>query len=167
MSTSGHAAGDRPFGRRRLNGGAFAAATAIAGPVDDPDLQLGRNMIELLRDVFADEMHFGAAIGTVLVFRLDRHVFLGKMVGQGTAIVVAGWAGLALAFRLLLFLLLLGGFGRADGLFHVLDAELQLIGVEPLGFGAVEGAVLLGNKSSQLIEFRNAEIALGPQGVAL
>jgi hypothetical protein len=162
----GHAAIDRTVRRRGLHDGALAGPAAITGPAGDDHLELGRNDVELLGNILADDVHRAAAAGTRLALGLDDDLLARQILRQIATVAPAGWrrrgcAGLSCLHRIR------GGLGHADRLFEVLQPELQLLGVALLRAPAVKRALKLPDQEAQLVDLRPARIRSGLQPVAL
>ena len=63
--------------------------------------------------------------------------------------------------------LLLRRLGRRDGLLEVLEAELQLVGVEPLRAAAELPALQLPDQEPQLLDLGLRRVTLGANGIPL
>jgi hypothetical protein len=124
------AALDQPRRCRRLHHRAHAAAAGIFGPAGDQDPVLGRHDVEPARDVLADRMQRAGAAGAGRAHRLDHHLHLRQVIGQRRTAFAPATRPLGLQRRVALLLLGLGLGGRA---LQILEAELELVGVERLG----------------------------------
>ena len=68
----GHAAIDWPLGSRCLHDRRFAGAAGIARPANDPDQEVGRDVVQHLGLVFADLVQRAAAAGADLGLDIDH-----------------------------------------------------------------------------------------------
>jgi len=134
----------------------------------DDDLERCRHPVELLSDVFADDMQGAVAAGAGLLFRLDEVVFAREMFGQGSAVVFARLPRLLiLVLGWLLSLHLVLGFDGGQGLRQIFKGELQLIGGELFGTPAELMALQLGDDGAQLVTLGAGLLELGLVGVSL
>jgi hypothetical protein len=125
-----HPAGDRPLRRGSLHHRLRAAPAAIAGSADHLHPQLSGHDVEHLARVFADHVQGPAAAGAALVFDVDQDLDPRQVRRQSAQIAPAyPWRPRRIAAPRSGFLRRLGGRG---GLLEVLQAELQLVGVELL-----------------------------------
>ena len=120
---------DQPRRRRGLHHPLLAAAAGIFRPAGDDDLVLRRDHIEPLRAVLADHLHRAAAAGAGGVLGLDDDLDPRQMLGQRAAAGPARLGAGALQRRIGLLLL---GLGFGDGLFEILQREIELVGIELL-----------------------------------
>ena len=144
-SWTGEALGDR-----RLWGGGLmdgpAAPTAITGPADADDPKPGGHMIEHLADGLADHMQLAAAAGAGLMIEIKPQVFAGRMRRQA-------WP-LDSHFRCLGCCRWKRGFDPCDVGVEVVEAELQLIVVEPFRTPAKLAALQLLNDEPEPFDLR-------------
>ena len=125
----GHPARDRPLRGRSLRHGFFTDPTAVAGSADHLHPQLGGDDVEHLARVLADQVQAPAAARTALVLEVDEDLDPRQVRRQG--------ARLRRRDRDSRGVLLLAATSSCaasalPGLLEVLEAELQLVGVEPL-----------------------------------
>jgi uncharacterized membrane protein len=118
----------RPSSRKS---GALAGPAAVARPARDNHLELGRDDVERLARLLADDMQRIATAGTSRALRRDDDLLARQVLGQIAAIAPAR-RGPALAVRLPGVGGVLRCLGHADRLLEILHAELQLIGIELL-----------------------------------
>jgi hypothetical protein len=76
----------RPFRRRGLNHRFLTAPAAVPRSADHADAQLGRDVIQHLSAVFADDMQWLAATRAGLVLDIDDDLVAWQMLGQRAAI---------------------------------------------------------------------------------
>jgi hypothetical protein len=161
-----HPAGDRPLGGGGLHHRLLAAPAAVAGPADHLHPQLGRDEVEHLARVLADHVQAAAAAGAALVLEVDQHLDPRQVRRQGTQVAPAlgpRWArGAAPRGRGLLCRLSLG-----NSLLEVLQAELQLVGVEPFRAPAELAALQPPDQEPQLLDLGLGRVALPANQVAL
>ena len=77
------AAGDRSLRRRRLDHRVATTPAGIFGRVDDLDLELGRDDVEHLVDLFPDRVKSPLTTGASLVLKVHRDIDPRQMGGQG------------------------------------------------------------------------------------
>ena len=170
----GHAAGDRTLGRRRLDHAFFTRSAGVFGRVDRLDPELGRHDVEHFPDILAHGVKRAATARAGLVLDIDRDIDPGQIDRQGASI-APRFGGPGLARRLFRGRGgLAGGLGRADGLLQVFESQLQLVGVELFGTGAIKGAPQLLNQIVQLLDLGRRlgmlcleGVALGPESIPL
>src|SRR5882672_6752958 len=112
-----------------------AGPTAIARPADADDPKPGGHMIEHLADGLADHMQFAAAAGARLMIEIKPQVLAGQMRRQAWPL---GSHSRCLGCRRWK-----RGFDPRDVGVEVVEAELQLIVVEPFGTPAKLAALQL------------------------
>jgi site-specific DNA recombinase len=154
----GHPAGDRPLRGGRLHDRPLARAAAVARAADHPHPQHGGDDVEHLARVLADDVHGPAAARAGLVLEVDQDLDPRQVRRQGAQVAPARPRrprGAAPRGHLLLRRL-----GRRGGLLEVLQAELELVGVELLRAPAEPVALQLPDQQPQLLD-------LGRRGVAL
>src|SRR5882672_6090568 len=131
---TGEALGDRTLrGGRLMN--APAGPAAIARPADPDHPKPRGHVIEHLADGLADHMQLAAAAGARLMIELEPHVLTGQMRRQAWP---PGWHSGCLGCRRWK-----RGFDPRDVGVEVVEAELQLVVVEPFGTSAKLAALQL------------------------
>ncbi|GAY21268.1 hypothetical protein SFOMI_1805 [Sphingobium fuliginis] len=123
-----NAALDDPRRCWRLQDRALARTAAVARTPGDKDAEGRGNDVAPLGDILADRVERAAAAGAGLVLDIDDLLDALEMCGQRAAVGVARSSGVLLAGR---------GITRRASLaqrrLYVLEAELELIGIELLG----------------------------------
>ena len=145
-----HPAGDRPLRGGRLHHRPLAGPAAVAGAADHPHPQHGGDDVEHLARVLADDVHGPAAAGAALVLDVEQHLDPRQVRRQGAQVASPSPGrprGAAPCRRLLLRRL-----GRGHGLLEVLQAELELVGVELLRAPAEPPALQLPDQEPQLLD---------------
>jgi hypothetical protein len=123
-----HPAGDRPFGSGCLHHRLLAGTAGVAGSADHLHPQLRRDDVEHLARVLADHVQAPPQQGQLLSSTSTSTSTRGRCAGKAPRLRRRPGAAEGAAPRHLL-LRRLGGRG---GLLEVLQAELQLVGVEAL-----------------------------------
>src|SRR5216683_3508492 len=123
-----------------------AGPAAIAGPADAYDAKPRRHMIEHLADSLADYMQFAAAAGARLMLEIEPHVLAGQMRRQAWPL---GSHSRCLGCRRWK-----RGFDPRDVGVEVVEAELQLIVVEPFGTPTKLAALQLLNDEPEAFDLR-------------
>src|SRR5260370_5540975 len=149
-----HPAIDRAARCRGLHDGALAGPTAVAGPAGDDPLELGRNDVELLGNILADDVHRATAAGAGLALRREYDLLARQILRQIATVAPTGWrrrgtAGLSCFHRLP------GGLGHPNPFFQNLQPQLQLFGAPLVRAPAVERALKPPDPATHLV-------ALGP-----
>jgi len=127
------ATGNGAVRRRSLHDRLGAAPAAVDRAPSDPDAQAQRHGIETLRFLDVDLVHRPAAARAVPVLRLDHHLIALEMSRQ-VAEVAPGRRPPGAPVRVAVLSLLPRGLGRRDLLIEVFQDELELLGIEALGF---------------------------------
>ena len=154
-----HPAGDRPLRRRRLHHRLLAGPAGVARAADHLHPQHGGDDVEHLARVLADDVQGPAAAGAALVLEVDQDLDPRQVRRQGAQVAPPD-PGRPRGCRSLPPLLLrrLGG-GR--GLLEVLQAELQLVRVEPLRAPAEPPTLQLPDQQPQLLDLGLSRVTLG------
>ncbi len=142
-----YAAFDQPLRRRGLHYLAGAGCAGVFGAARHDHLELRRDHVEPLRDVFADAVLEAAAARAGLVRYIDHDLFARQVRRQCAAIDLSFVLGGQLHWRLVV--LLRRGLRRRDHLLQVLQRKRQLIGIEPLGATAEAMPLQLGDDCHQ------------------
>jgi hypothetical protein len=122
-------------------------------------------VIEHLARVLADRVQGPAAAGAALVLDVDQHLDPRQVGRQGAQVAPAGpRRPRSIAAPRSGLLRRLGG---RSGLLEVLEAELELVGVEPLRAPAEPPALQLPDQEPQLLDLGSRRIMLGAKGVPL
>ena len=161
----GHPAGDRPLRCGRLHHRLLAGPAAIARAADHLHPILGRDDVEHLARVLADRVQAAAAAGAGLVLDVDQHLDPRQVRRQGAQVTSPNPGrrrGAVPRSHLLLRRL-----GRSKGLLEVLQAELQLVGVELLRAAAELPALQLPDQEPQLLDLGLCRVALGKSSITL
>ena len=157
-----HTTGDGALRRRGLDDGSLAGATSIFGPMGHHDLQCGRNPIQLFGGFLADNMQSAVTARAGFLFRLNEAVLVGKVIGQGAAIVLARNLGLVITSRQL-FPLVFGlvlGVHRGEVLVEVFDRQLELVGRQLFGAPAELVALQFHDDGAQPVAFGQGMVKL-------
>jgi hypothetical protein len=167
-----HAAGDRPLRGRGLHHRLLAGPAAVARAADHLHPQLGGDEVEHLARVLADHVHGSATARAALVLDVDQDLDPRQVRRQGAQVASPnpGWPrGAAPCSCLRLRRLCCRG-----GLLEVLQAELQLVRVEPFRAAAEPPALQLPDQQPQLLDlglrrvsFLADEVAFGESGIPL
>ena len=160
-----HPAGDRPLRSGCLHHRLLAGPAAIAGSADHLHPQLGRDDVEHLARVLADHVQGPAAAGAALVLDVDQDLDPRQVRRQGAQVASPNPGrprGAAPRSHLLLRRL-----GGCRGLLEVLEAELQLVGVELLRAPAELPALQLPDQEPQLLDLGLCRVVLLTDEVAL
>ena len=160
-----HPAGDRPLRGGGLHHRLLAGPAAVAGAADHPHPQLGRDDVEHLARVLADDVQGPAAAGAALVLDVDQRPrpAAGAPAGRPGCVAGPGRPRGAAPCRHLLLRRLGGG----RGLLEVLQAELQLVGVELLRAPAELATLQLPDQEPQLLDLGLGRVTLGQDSIAL
>ena len=142
---TGEALGDWTLrGGRLMNGPAGPAA--ITRPANANNPKPGGHMIEHLADGLADHMQLAAAAGASLMLKIEPDVLTGLMRGQA-------WL-LGSHSRCLGCHRWKGGFDPRDVGVEVVEAELQLVVIQPFGAPAKLAALQLLNDEPEPFDLR-------------
>jgi hypothetical protein len=161
----GHPAGDRPLGSGSLHHHFRAGPAAVAGAADHLHPQLGGDEVEHLAHVFADRVQRPAAAGAALVLDIDQGLDPRQVRRQAAQAASAGpRRPRSIATPRSGLLRRLGG---RRGLLEVLQAELQLVGVELLRAPAELAALQLPDQEPQLLDLGLGRVTLGTDGIPL
>jgi hypothetical protein len=160
-----HPAGDRPLRRGRLHHRPLAGPAGVAGTADHLHPQLRGDDVEHLARVLADGVQGLAAAGASLILDVDQHLDPRQVRRQGAQVASPdpGRPRDAVPCRRLF----LGRLGRGDGLLEVLQAELQLIGVEPLRAATELPALQLPDQQPKLLDLGLRRVTLGQNSIVL
>jgi hypothetical protein len=148
-----------------LHHGLLAGPAAVAGAADHLHPQLRRDEVEHLARVLADRVQGSTAAGTILVLDVDQGLNPRQVRRQGTQVASSNPGrprGAAPCRHLLL-----RRHGRGHGLLEVLQAELQLVGVEPLRAATEPPTLRLPDQEPQLLDLNLSRVALGTDGIPL
>ena len=165
------AALDQPRRRRRLDDAGdvigarlLARPAGVLRPPRDDHAHLGRNLVEPLRRVLADDVQLAAAARAHLALGLDHDLLVRQMI---EALVAAGTAlprALGLERRIGLLVL---GLGLGERGLEVLERERELIVGDALGLAAEVRAADLGDDGFEPLVARGELVALGSDRIAL
>jgi hypothetical protein len=108
----------------------LAGPAGVAGSADHPHPQLRRDDVEHLLAILADHVQRPATAGAALGLEVDQHLDPRQVRRQGAQVASAARGGRGVP--LLAVHLLPRRLGGRRGLLEVLQAELELVGVEPL-----------------------------------
>jgi hypothetical protein len=162
----GHPAGDRPLRGGCLHHPLLAGPAGVARAADHLHPQLGGDEVEHLLVILADRVQCPAAAGARFILAVDQHLEPRQVDWQGTQVTAARGPGrprdAAPCSDLLLRRL-----GRGDGLLEVLEAELQLVGVELLRAPTELAAPQLPDQEPQLLDLGLGRVTLGQSGIVL
>ncbi len=153
----GQALGDWPLRSRRLMDRA-AGLAAVARTADTDDPQPGGNMVEHLADRLADQVECTAAAGAGLMHKIDPDIFASQMRRQARPIIRR------LGCNSLLWSWREPGLGPRQIGVEVLESELQLIVVEPLGASPELGSLQLLDDEMQPFDLRLRRAETGALG---
>jgi hypothetical protein len=161
-----HPAGGRPPRGGGLHHRPLAGPAGVAGSADHLHAQLGRDEVEHLARVLADHVQRPAAAGAALVLEVDQHLHPWQVRRQGAQVAPArSWRPRCIAVPR--SHLLLCRLSRGDGLLEVLQAELELVGVELLRAPTELPALQLPDQEPQLLDLGLRRFPLGQSSIVL
>jgi hypothetical protein len=117
---------DQPLRCRRLDHRLLAGAAGVFGTMRHHHAELCRDHVEPLRGLLTDLMHGRPTAGAARILGCDRHVQARQMGGKRAALAAAL---LAAAARRRRSLLVAGCLVGRNGLFDILERQLQLLGI--------------------------------------
>ena len=160
-----HPARDRPFGSRRLHHRLLAGPAGVAGAPDHLHPQLGRHDVEHLLPALADDVQGPAAAGAALVLDIEQQLDPRQVRRQGAQVASPdpGRPRGAVPCRHPV----LRRLGGRCGLLEVLQAELELVGVELLRAPAELPTLELPDQEPQLLDLGLGRVTLGQDSIAL
>jgi hypothetical protein len=160
-----HPAGDRPLRGGSLHDCLLTGPAAVARATDHLHPQLGGDDVEHLARVLADQVQALAAAGAALVLDVDQDLDPRQVRRQGAQVASPNPGRPRGAIPR--GHLLLRRLGCRDSLLEVLQAELQLVGVEPLRAPAELPALQLPDQEPQLLDLGLCRVTLGKDGIPL
>ena len=160
-----HPAGDRPLRGGRLHHRLLAGPAAVAGAADHLHPQLGGDDVEHLARVLADDVQAPPQQGQLLSSTSTRTSTRGRCAGRAPRLRRRTRGGRGVP--LLAATSSCAASAAADGLLEVLQAELELVGVEPLRAPAELPALQLPDQEPQLLDLGLCRVTLGQDSIAL